>query len=340
MEDRAGRFFSGRLKCTLALNIHGTLLHLLCDDRKLLQLIKRHLKTYWVGLEKGKKPDMACSIITLPRNDFDTVLGNYKRMKKIKNDEDLDIRYGKAGPEYVFGVNGECIILFNGSDDDCCCILLKTDDGGILEPMIFMDILLIEWLKNRGFYFIHASGVCSGGRAFLFIGPSGSGKSTASLIGAYSGLDFLGDDLIILKKSESGFYAYSYNVNVKVNRDIMEKMDYFSRPIFRGKKYDTLQFSLKKHFRVDICKKAPVEKIYFIKKNNPLCVLSTVEAYPLLLKSVCFPGRDRFKLEHFQLFQDFLRSVKSFTVGHEDINNNFAALVTPDISSMRLRGKL
>lgn len=60
---------------------------------------------------------------------------------------------------------------------------------------------LVELLKRRGLYGLHAGGVCRNGRALLLPGTSGSGKSTLTLALARAGFGFLGDDTLFLKES-------------------------------------------------------------------------------------------------------------------------------------------
>ncbi len=59
---------------------------------------------------------------------------------------------------------------------------------------------LVEMLKRRGLYGLHAGGVCRDGRALLLPGTSGSGKTTLTLSLARAGLGFLGDDTLFLRR--------------------------------------------------------------------------------------------------------------------------------------------
>lgn len=58
---------------------------------------------------------------------------------------------------------------------------------------------LVEMLKRRGLYGLHAGGVCRDGRALLLPGTSGSGKSTLTLALTRAGFGFLGDDTLFLR---------------------------------------------------------------------------------------------------------------------------------------------
>ena len=70
------------------------------------------------------------------------------------------------------------------------------------RPMFTLP--LIELLKRRGLYSVHASGVAIDGRAALLAGGTGSGKSTLALALARDGFDFLGDDMLFLRATAEG----------------------------------------------------------------------------------------------------------------------------------------
>jgi hypothetical protein len=73
-----------------------------------------------------------------------------------------------------------------------------------------LTIPLIETLKRRGLYSIHAAGVAMGGHGLLIPGSSGSGKSTLALALARAGFGFLGDDMLFLVRAEEGLRALAF----------------------------------------------------------------------------------------------------------------------------------
>jgi hypothetical protein len=62
----------------------------------------------------------------------------------------------------------------------------------------FLTIPLMELLKRRSVYSVHAGAVADNDRGMLLAGPSGAGKTTLTLALARLGLGFLGDDLAFL----------------------------------------------------------------------------------------------------------------------------------------------
>lgn len=53
---------------------------------------------------------------------------------------------------------------------------------------------LYDWLQQRQYQLVHASGVSNGRSGLLFAGPSGSGKSTMALFASKKGYSLFGDD--------------------------------------------------------------------------------------------------------------------------------------------------
>ncbi len=58
--------------------------------------------------------------------------------------------------------------------------------------------LLHWWSRDHGLQFVHGGAVGLDGRAVLLAGPSGAGKSTAALACLLGGLDYLGDDYVLV----------------------------------------------------------------------------------------------------------------------------------------------
>jgi len=86
-------------------------------------------------------------------------------------------------------------------------LAIAPDQGDPLHRAVenFLRVVSAHWFLRRGGLLIHGSGVVRKGRAHLFFGPSGSGKTTVTLL---SGTDLiLGDDLVLLRETTSGFQA-------------------------------------------------------------------------------------------------------------------------------------
>jgi hypothetical protein len=67
----------------------------------------------------------------------------------------------------------------------------------------FITIPLMEMLKRRSVFSVHAGAVAADDRALLLAGPSGAGKTTLTVALVRCGLDFLGDDLAFVSGTEA-----------------------------------------------------------------------------------------------------------------------------------------
>jgi hypothetical protein len=73
-----------------------------------------------------------------------------------------------------------------------------------------LSVPMMELLKRRGLFGVHAAGAALDGRALVLAGTSGSGKSTLSLALARAGFDFLGDDTLFLALREEGLRVLAF----------------------------------------------------------------------------------------------------------------------------------
>ncbi len=92
--------------------------------------------------------------------------------------------------------------------------LLEGDLWLLAHP--FLTAGLLESLKRRGLFNLHAAGLSRGGRGLLIAGASGSGKSTLSVGLALAGFDFLGDDTLFLSETAGSLRAYAFPDEVDV----------------------------------------------------------------------------------------------------------------------------
>lgn len=89
---------------------------------------------------------------------------------------------------------GRARLAFRGGDGE---------DLWFLSHPLF-NLPLMESLKRRGLYSLHAAGLCRNGRALVLPGTSGSGKSTLTIALVRAGFGFLGDDTLFLARRPEG----------------------------------------------------------------------------------------------------------------------------------------
>jgi hypothetical protein len=86
---------------------------------------------------------------------------------------------------------------------------IPDEDLWALSHPLF-TLPLVELLKRRGLYGLHAAGLCRDGRLLLLPGTSGSGKSTLALALARAGFGFLGDDTLFLARRPEGLKVLAF----------------------------------------------------------------------------------------------------------------------------------
>lgn len=82
-----------------------------------------------------------------------------------------------------------------------------------------LSLVLLEMLKRRGFFPVHAAGVALDGRGVLLAGTSGAGKSTLAVALVRDGLAFLSDDTVFLESGGSGWRVRAFPDQVDLCAD-------------------------------------------------------------------------------------------------------------------------
>lgn len=82
---------------------------------------------------------------------------------------------------------------------------------------LMFTIFLVELLKRRGCYSMHAAGFSTDGKALLIPGTSGAGKSTLAVTLLRGGFDYLSDDMTFLRRGPDGMEALGFPEDVDVS---------------------------------------------------------------------------------------------------------------------------
>jgi len=95
----------------------------------------------------------------------------------------------------------------------CSDMLLRETEAGrrVLSPVLYPldQLLLIHILAQNQGALIHAAGIVSHGKGYIFPGHSGAGKSTLmSKLATCKGFSFLSDDRVTVRKIDDRFMAY------------------------------------------------------------------------------------------------------------------------------------
>jgi hypothetical protein len=102
-------------------------------------------------------------------------------------------------------------------------VSIRDDDTArVLAAHPLFTIPLLELMKRRGRFPLHAACVARNGRGLLMAGAHGSGKSTLALALAKAGYDFLSDDMVFLTPEPDGLRAGGFPDEVDVTDQTSE----------------------------------------------------------------------------------------------------------------------
>jgi hypothetical protein len=95
--------------------------------------------------------------------------------------------------------------------------ILKEEPGRFLAARPFFTIPLLETMKRRSRYSLHAALLAVDGRGVLLAGASGSGKSTLTVGLVRAGWHFLSDDMVFLQRGVGGLWAWGLSEGIDVS---------------------------------------------------------------------------------------------------------------------------
>lgn len=116
------------------------------------------------------------------------------------------VRFVRAAPGKVsIAVEGlGCAQIDAGRARADLTLVPGGDDPAAFAAHRLVEPVVVELLKARGLFALHAAGVTLGEDAMLLCGASGSGKSTLGVAMGLRGAGFLGDDTCYLELAEDG----------------------------------------------------------------------------------------------------------------------------------------
>ncbi|MGD0958066.1 MAG: hypothetical protein ABR953_14735 [Candidatus Acidiferrales bacterium] len=101
-----------------------------------------------------------------------------------------------------------------------CASFSVVESGPVnvfMASHLMFTILLVEMLKRRGCYSMHAAGFSKDGKAILIPGTSGAGKSTLAITLLRSGFGYLSDDMVFLRRRSDGLEVLGFPEDVDVS---------------------------------------------------------------------------------------------------------------------------
>lgn len=187
--------------CSVSYAFHGVDLVITADTPQLLDAIGRRFAPFPAGTGAGPRLTFGFHTISTraerpwadppasARSVYDTDSG------EVRYADDEDALYMDSGQR----IWARCLPSL-GLTEVVGLPSAMTDLWLTSRP--FMTLPLIESLKRRGLYSLHASGAELDGKAVLIAGHSGAGKSTLAAALVRAGFAFIGDDMAFLVERE------------------------------------------------------------------------------------------------------------------------------------------
>jgi hypothetical protein len=104
-----------------------------------------------------------------------------------------------------------------GSGSACFSVLEPEIDNLWLASHLLFTICMVEILKRRGLYSLHAGGFSANGKCLLIPGTSGAGKSTLTVASLRANFDYMSDDMVFLTSRPDGFRVLAFPEEVDVS---------------------------------------------------------------------------------------------------------------------------
>lgn len=155
------------------------------------------------------------SVSDTTRHRFGKPPGRAKPFYQLEGGE---ASYFEAEDQLYLSYGDRVRVLCNpGSGSACFSVLEPEIDNLWLASHLLFTICLVEILKRRGLYSLHAGGFSANGKCLLIPGTSGAGKSTLTIASLRANFDYMSDDMLFLIGRPDGFRVLAFPEEVDVS---------------------------------------------------------------------------------------------------------------------------
>lgn len=214
--------------------VHGTNLAIRADSVEPLEWLRRRLRHF-----PDRNPDSV---------DFEF---DFQHAPHLCDDPEAGSPSASYRPVYEAPEGGQVvyqdetdqlIMTFENRVRVCCEFPAKRIRVEFTSPLHdslriatypLFTLALMELMKRRGRYALHAATLCWKDRGLLIAGTSGAGKTTLALTLLRSGFGFLGDDLGFLATEDGGLRVLAFPDEIDVSD---QTIDFFPELSFLRKR--------------------------------------------------------------------------------------------------------
>ena len=140
------------------------------------------------------------------------------RAKPFYQLESGDASYFDAEDQLYLSYDDRVRVLCSPGSGSAYFSVVEPEIGNLwLASHLLFTICLIEMLKRRGLYSLHAGGLSANGKCILIPGTSGAGKSTLTVASLRAHFDYMSDDMVFLVDRPDGFRVLAFPEAVDVS---------------------------------------------------------------------------------------------------------------------------
>lgn len=265
---------------SFALRFHNTGIKVKADNEAVLRKIKDNLRTHIAS--KNSLPMHGEIIITKALHAID-LPENYRKLAFYHN---VQLYQSRDKGKY-FVTDGFLAGELNPTEGISKIFYAPVveKDPELISPLFF-TVVLIELLRHRGLYYLHAGAVSKDGKGCILIaGEGNTGKTTLTTAFVKAGYFYLGDDAVFVSQSESGELLVSdFARDFQFMRDTLGHFSDISRFVEKDQGYMKLTLRPEIAFRNKLLRSATPEILLFPKvvKNKRRTTLTITKGAPVL----------------------------------------------------------
>jgi hypothetical protein len=189
---------TGPATVTATFDLHGVAVEVRSNRAALLELVGRRLAFF------DRSPAAPAVRFELRATAAHAVAPPGAQSRTVYEPELGEVLYDPTADE-LYVDYGQVRASCRAADGEVLVSVLEPVEEAawaVTRPLFTLPLL--ELLKRRGIYGVHAAGVAGGGRGILLAGGTGAGKTTLALALVEDGFDFLGDDMLFLSPDADG----------------------------------------------------------------------------------------------------------------------------------------
>jgi hypothetical protein len=173
------------------------------DDRAVRAALLRRLN-HFVSSDRHA-PDVTFEIVTVGEANEHDLPEPPSAARPVYESSLGDVLYLDAADQLFLNVGADVRVVAEAGLGR-----VRASLRGAIEQHLWLmthplfTLPLMECLKRRSLYSVHAAGLAIDGRGLLLAGTSGAGKSTLAVALLRVGLEFMGDDMLFMAPTTNG----------------------------------------------------------------------------------------------------------------------------------------